>query len=98
MTMKTNNHEVIFAIVNSGYAEDVMNVAREQGARGPVAVGVLNAPAVSKFCAGPPQAQISPVRRRLPGNSVNMIISGPASKIKGRGPSPEGFRRCPGVL
>ena len=32
--MKTNNHEVIFAIVDSGYAEDVMNVAREQGARG----------------------------------------------------------------
>ena len=32
--MKTNNHEVIFAIVNSGFAEDVMSVAREQGARG----------------------------------------------------------------
>ena len=32
--MKTNNHEVIFAIVNSGFAEDVMDVARENGARG----------------------------------------------------------------
>ncbi len=32
--MKTDNHEVIFAIVNSGYAEDVMDVAREQGVRG----------------------------------------------------------------
>ena len=32
--MKTNEHEVIFAIVDSGYAEDVMDVAREQGARG----------------------------------------------------------------
>lgn len=32
--MKTNEHEVIFAIVNSGYAEDVMAVAREQGVRG----------------------------------------------------------------
>ena len=32
--MKTNNHEVIFAIVNSGFAEDVMDVAREHGARG----------------------------------------------------------------
>ncbi|MBQ8395598.1 MAG: P-II family nitrogen regulator [Oscillospiraceae bacterium] len=32
--MTTNNHEVIFAIVNSGYAEDVMDVAREHGARG----------------------------------------------------------------
>ena len=32
--MKTNDHEVVFAIVNSGFAEDVMEVAREQGARG----------------------------------------------------------------
>ena len=32
--MKTDNHEVIFAIVNSGFAEDVMEVAREQGVRG----------------------------------------------------------------
>ena len=31
--MKTSNHEVIFAIVNSGYAEDVMDVARELGVR-----------------------------------------------------------------
>ena len=28
--MTTNNHEVIFAIVNAGYAEDAMDVAREQ--------------------------------------------------------------------
>ena len=32
--MKTNDHEVIFAIVNSGFAEDVMDVARENGVRG----------------------------------------------------------------
>ena len=32
--MKTNDHEVIFAIVNSGYADDVMDIAREQGVRG----------------------------------------------------------------
>ncbi|MBR6557407.1 MAG: P-II family nitrogen regulator [Clostridia bacterium] len=32
--MTTNNHEAIFAIVNAGYAEDAMAVAREQGARG----------------------------------------------------------------
>ena len=32
--MKTNDHEVIFAIVNSGYAEDVMDIARELGAYG----------------------------------------------------------------
>ena len=32
--MKTNDYEVIFAIVDEGYAEEVMDVAREQGARG----------------------------------------------------------------
>ena len=31
--MTTNNHEVIFAIVNSGYADEAMTVARENGAR-----------------------------------------------------------------
>ena len=43
--MKTNNHEVIFAIVNSGYAEDVMDIAREQGVRGGT---ILNARGVVK--------------------------------------------------
>ena len=32
--MKTENHEVIFAIVNGGYAEEVMSVAKGHGARG----------------------------------------------------------------
>ena len=32
--MKTENHEVIFAIVNAGFADDAMDVAREQGVRG----------------------------------------------------------------
>ncbi len=32
--MTTNNHEVIFAIVDSGFAEEVMACAREQGVRG----------------------------------------------------------------
>ena len=32
--MKTEAHEVIFAIVNAGFAEDVMDVAREQGVLG----------------------------------------------------------------
>ena len=32
--MTTNNHEVIFAIVNSGFAEEVMDVARAEGVRG----------------------------------------------------------------
>ena len=43
--MTTNNHEVIFAIVNSGYAEDAMAVAREQGARGGT---ILNARGVAR--------------------------------------------------
>ncbi len=43
--MMTDNHEVIFAIVNSGYAEDVMEVAKEQGARGGT---ILNARGVAK--------------------------------------------------
>ena len=43
--MKTNNHEVIFAIVNAGFAEDVMDVAREQGARGGT---ILNGRGVAK--------------------------------------------------
>ena len=32
--MKTDNHVVIFAIVNQGFAEEAMEVAKEQGARG----------------------------------------------------------------
>lgn len=32
--MTTNNHEVIFAVVNAGYAEDAMDVARQHGAPG----------------------------------------------------------------
>ena len=32
--MTTDNHEVIIAIVNAGYADDAMDVAREQGVRG----------------------------------------------------------------
>ena len=43
--MTTNNHEVIFAIVNSGYAEDAMAVAREQGVRGGT---ILNARGVAR--------------------------------------------------
>ena len=43
--MKTDNHEVIFAIVNSGFAEEAMAIARENGAR----VGtILNARGVAR--------------------------------------------------
>ena len=43
--MKTDKHEVIFAIVNSGFAEEVMDVARAQGVRGGT---ILNARGVAK--------------------------------------------------
>ena len=43
--MKTENHEVIFAIVNSGYAEEAMEIAREEGARGGT---ILNARGVAR--------------------------------------------------
>ena len=50
--MKPNNHEVIFTIVNAGFAEDAMRVAREQGARGGTilnARGVVNENAAAFF-------------------------------------------------
>ena len=50
--MKTNDHEVVFAIVNAGYAEDVMEVARVQGVRGGTilnARGVVNEEAAAFF-------------------------------------------------
>ena len=42
--MVTNDHEVVFAIVDAGFAEDVMDIAREQGARGGT---ILNARGVA---------------------------------------------------
>lgn len=50
--MKTDNHEVIFAIVNAGFAEDVMDIAREQGVRGGTilnARGVVNEDAAAFY-------------------------------------------------
>ena len=43
--MKSNDYEVIFASVNSRFAEDVMDVAREQGAKGGT---ILNARGVAR--------------------------------------------------
>ena len=43
--MKSNNYEVILAIVNDGFADDVMAVAKEQGARGGT---ILSARGVAK--------------------------------------------------
>ena len=43
--MTTNNHEVIIAIVNSGFAEEAMEVAKANGARGGT---IINARGVAK--------------------------------------------------
>lgn len=43
--MDNYSYEVIFAIVNSGFAEDVMEVARGQGARGGT---IINARGVAR--------------------------------------------------
>ena len=43
--MTTDNHEVIFAIVNAGYAEEAMEVARANGAMGGT---ILNARGVAR--------------------------------------------------
>ena len=43
--MKTSSYEVILAIVNDGFADDVMAVAKEQGARGGT---IINARGVAK--------------------------------------------------
>ena len=43
--MTTDNHEVIFAIVNAGYAEEAMEVARQNGAMGGT---ILNARGVAR--------------------------------------------------
>ena len=43
--MKTDNHEVIFVIINSGFAEEAMDVAREQGVRGGT---IINARGVAR--------------------------------------------------
>ena len=43
--MTTEKHEVVFAIVNAGFAEEAMDVARAQGARGGT---ILNARGVAK--------------------------------------------------
>ena len=59
--MKTENHEVIFAIVNAGFAEDVMDVAREQGVRGGT---ILNARGVVRRMPQPSSASpFTPIRR-----------------------------------
>ena len=50
--MTTNNHEVIFVIVNAGFAEEAMDVARAEGVRGGTIInarGVVNEDAAAFF-------------------------------------------------
>ncbi len=50
--MKSYQHEVIFCIVNSGFSDDVMDAAREFGARGGTVIrarGTANAEAEKLF-------------------------------------------------
>ena len=89
--MKTNDHEVIFAIVNSGYAEDVMDIAREQGVRGGT---ILNARGVVKeeaaaFCGitlhQEQEILMMVVEKSIRDNVLNAIYKqmGMAKKAKG---------------
>lgn len=43
--MKTENYEVIFVIINAGFAEDAMEIAREQGVKGGT---IINARGVAR--------------------------------------------------
>ena len=89
--MKTNDHEVIFAIVNSGYAEDVMDIAREQGVRGGTilnARGVVREEAAAFFGITLHQEKeilMMVVDREIRDNVLNAIYKqmGMAKKAKG---------------
>ena len=89
--MKTNNHEVIFAIVDSGFAEEVMDLAREEGARGGT---IINARGVAReeaaaFCGITLHAEkeilMMVVERDIRDRILNVIYKemGMAKKAKG---------------
>ena len=89
--MKTNDHEVIFAIVNSGCAEDVMDIAREQGVRGGTilnARGVVNEDAAAFFgntLHADKEILMMVVEKSIRDNVLNAIYKqmGMAKKAKG---------------
>ena len=91
MTMKTNDHEVVFAIVNSGYGEEVMEVAREQGVRGGTilnARGVVNENAAAFFgitLHADKEILMMVVEKDIRDNVLNAIYKemGMAKKAKG---------------
>ena len=89
--MKTNDHEVVFAIVNSGFAEDVMEVAREQGVRGGTilnARGVVREEAAAFFgitLHADKEILMMVVEKSIRDNVLNAIYKemGMAKKAKG---------------
>ena len=89
--MKTDNHEVIFAIVNAGFAEDVMDVAREQGVRGGTilnARGVVNEDAAAFYgitLHADKEILMMVVEREIRDQELNAIYKemGMAKKAKG---------------
>ena len=89
--MKTDNHEVIFAIVNSGFAEEAMDVAREQGVRGGTilnARGVVNEDAAAFFgitLHADKEILMMVVEKDIRDNVLNAIYKemGMAKKAKG---------------
>ena len=89
--MKTNNHEVIFVIVNSGFAEEAMRVAREEGVRGGTilgARGVVNEDAAAFFgitLHADKEILMMVVEKDIRDNVLNAIYKqmGMAKKAKG---------------
>lgn len=89
--MKTNDHEVVFAIVNSGFADDVMDIAREQGVRGGTilnARGVVREEAAAFFGITLHQDKeilMMVVEKEIRDNVLNAIYKqmGMAKKAKG---------------
>ena len=89
--MKDNNYEVIFAIVNEGFADDVMNIAREQGARGGTIInarGVARADAAEFFgitVHTEKEIVMMVVPKKIKDNILNAIYKemGMAKKAKG---------------
>ena len=89
--MTTNDFEVILAIVDSGYAEDVMDIAREQGVRGGTilnARGVANQEAAAFFgitLHTEKEILMMVVEKEIRDNVLNAIYKemGMAKKAKG---------------
>ena len=89
--MKDNHYEVIFAIVNEGFADDVMNIAREQGARGGTIInarGVARADAAEFFgitVHTEKEIVMMVVPKKIKDNILNEIYKemGMAKKAKG---------------